>query len=104
MKNKETKAERIYNATRWMCKDHLKTWGFERNPNGEAVGFTFVATEESISTRTLNAIEKELEKDRKRDRLNVSYEIITEEELQTREQIREMVQTTINNTRKALIV
>lgn len=59
---KMTKAQRIFQNTWTECRIHIKEWGMEYNPDGTAIGFNNLITEDPTSTRTFNAIEKEIEK------------------------------------------
>lgn len=94
---KETKAERIYKATRANCRHHIKLNGFKRNPNGKAIGFNSLFTDEVVTTRTLNAVQKFLDIDISNARLCLKYEVITEEEYKKDMELYEMVQATIDN-------
>ena len=77
---KKTNAERIFEDTRWECRKHIARHGFERNPDGQAVGFIGLTTDdESVSIRTLNAVQKFI---------NAELEVL------------EMVQATLNNERQ----
>lgn len=99
-----TKAERIYSKTRYECKQHIETWGYETNPNGKSVGFTSLIYEdnERICKRTVNAVNDILSKERKRNELNLKYQIINKEEYRKAEQIMNMIESTIENAYKSL--
>ena len=55
-----TKAERIFQKTRWMCKRSLEDYGYSENKDGTAVGFNWVASEDEgvVYKETLTALEK----------------------------------------------
>ena len=95
-----TKAERIFQATRIACKEHYKDWGIEYNPDGSAVGFArlIMNDDEFSCTRTINAVQKMLDKAKKSLKLDKHFGIDTKE----KEIILDMVESTINNERKAL--
>lgn len=97
---KETKAQRIYRATRYECGKHIEHWGVERNSNGKMVGFNRMATEEVAYPRTLTEIEKELNRERYNIEASVRYGIRTTEEAEKRLLVLEMVQSTIDNARE----
>lgn len=99
-----TKAERIYNITRYQCKKSIQAWGYRVNPDGKSVGFNSVFSEGegSLSTRTLNDIEKWLARDRKTLELDRRLGIGDEERNTLTEQTLNMVETTIRNAREQL--
>lgn len=97
-----TKAERIYKSTRFECKHHISVFGLDFNPNGKAVGFNNLITEEAISVRTINAVEKELEKDKKDTAIAYKLEVITQEQLNERAKTWLMIESTIANARESL--
>ena len=90
------KAERIFWETYVECKDLRERHGFERNPNGTAIGFATLCTEEAYSTRTINAVQKELDIRHGWIRFDKrhGFPVDTAEE-----EVLEMVQATINNAR-----
>ena len=98
-----TKAEKIFKATRYECTKHIEVWGYEVNPNGKAVGFNRVITEEAVYTRTLNELDKMLARAKKDIERYVKLGIFTEERAEKERQILNMVETTIENTRAARI-
>ena len=95
-----TKAERIFQDTRIACKKHIKDWGIKYNPDGHAAGFSrLVMNENDFScTRTVNTVQKVLEGAKKSLELDKYFGIDTKE----KEIILDMVESTINNERKAL--
>ena len=92
-----TKAERIYNKTRFACKQHIENWGYEEN-----CGFNTVIYEdnETVCNRTLNEIRKHLERARKTLRIDVKLGILTNEAATLEEQTLNMVEKTIENTKR----
>lgn len=94
-----TKAQKIFNTTRFECKKSIDVWGYEVNPNGKAVGFNRVITEEAVCTRTLNELDKMLARARKDVEIDVKLGVWTEERAEKERQILNMVETTIDNTR-----
>ena len=97
-----TKAARIFEETRFECKMLMDRHGFERNPNGEAVGYNTLCTEEAFCVRTINAVQKELERRMKFNDLNKHLGIVNEEQYTDEAHVLEMVQATINNARRAI--
>lgn len=97
MTTKTTKAQRIYHSTRYDCKEHIKHWGFE------GIGFNRLSyrDDESISTRTLNAVEKELERAEKNLRIDRELGVGTDEQNSLEEQVLRMVRITLENNRRS---
>ena len=95
-----TKAERIYNATRFECKKHIDAWGYEINPNGKSVGFTSLICrdDERVCKRTVNAVSAILASERKINEMDLRLNIISENEFEKTEQIFNMIESTIENT------
>lgn len=98
---KRTKAEEIFTDTYAECRHHIKVWGFERNPNGKAIGFNRLYTEEEVSTRTCNAVAKLIESEGKRLAFMHKYGM-ADDFTTLEEQALEMVESTLENQRKAL--
>lgn len=96
MKKRITKAEKIFKDTKYECKKHIDAWGIEESDGGDYT----LATELCLCTRTLNAVQRELDK--------WKSDIVKWEELGFRnneETIRnkavaDRIQKTINNHRK----
>ena len=99
-----TKAERIYEETRLQCRRSIKTWGYRVNPDGRSVGFNSVFNEGigTISTRTLNDMEKLLNRDRNRINFDRRYGFGTDAGNTQKEQICNMIESTIQNARESL--
>lgn len=98
MKKRLTKAHRILISTKIACRKHIESCGHEKG-----VGFTGLITEEVIYTRTLNAVQKEL--DRWSELINECEKlgISGPEETTLDKHVAEMIQTTINNSKNAVI-
>lgn len=92
-----TKAERIYGATRFQCKKHIEAWGYEEN-----VGFNGVEAEEVISVRTCNDIQKIIDSKRRGLCIDRKLNVSSPEKLDAEEKVLNMVQATLNNSRKSL--
>ena len=92
-----TKAERIYNATRFECKRHIEAWGYEEN-----VGFNTVIYDdnETVCKRTLNDMKHFLERARKNSAIDIKLGVLTNEQATLEEQILNMVEKTIENTKR----
>lgn len=92
-----TKAERIYDNTRFECKMHIEAWGYEEN-----VGFNTVIynDNETVCKRTLNEIRKHLERARKNLAIDIKLNILTSEQATLEEQVLNMVEKTIENTKR----
>lgn len=99
---KKTKAERIFEATRWECKKHYEHWGLERNPDGQAVGFNGLITDdESVCTRTFNAVQKFIDQ---RVRLRKEFQEVLGTDESAELEVLEMVQATLNNARRNYMI
>ena len=92
-----TKAERIYKATRFECKKHIEVWGYEEN-----VGFNTVKYDdnETVCKRTLNDMKYYLERARKNLAIDIKLGVLTNEQAQLEEKILNMVEKTIENTKR----
>lgn len=98
-KMKMTKAQKIFQDTWTECRLHIKDWGMQYNPDGTAIGFNNMDTDEPMCTRTFNAIEKEIDK---AERLTkVDYEIgIADDWTKLCEDSLKMVRSTLKNARE----
>ena len=98
---KMTKAQRIFQDTYTACRIHIKDWGFEKNPDGKAVGFWSLDTEEPVYARTLNEIDKLIDSNMKMVEFDRKYGFeddwtdLCDEALQ-------MVRSTVENVRARL--
>ena len=99
-----TKAERIFRATYAACRQSAKTWGLKYNPDGRPIGFNSIFTEddESYCTRTLNDIQKHINSERSHLRMCEKLGTMTGDKLEARKYALEMVQVTVDNSRKIL--
>ena len=90
-----TKAERIFQNTRYECKRHIIAWGYEEN-----VGFNTViyADDETVCKRTLNDITARLERAKKMLKIDVKLGVLKNEEAKLEAQVLKMVEKTIENT------
>ena len=88
-----TKAQRIFSETRFDCKEHISHWGFD------GIGFNRLSyrNDESICTRTLNAVERELKRAEKNLCLDRELGVGTEEKNSLEEKILKMVRVTLEN-------
>lgn len=90
-----TKAERLFKKNYFACKRHIEFWGFK------GIGFGTLECDENdlLPTRTLNDIQKQIDKQRKHlemcRKLNVGID-----EIELKEQALEMVQITLDNQRR----
>ena len=92
-----TKAEKIYNATRFDCKRHISNWGYEEN-----IGFNGLSTEGPVSIRTCNDIQKILDSKFRGIEIDRKLGISTEGKLGAEENVLRMVQATLDNNRKSV--
>ena len=92
------KAEKIFNETRYDCKKHIDAWGYEDN-----VGFNGLSTEDAVSIRTCNDIQKILDSKLGLIAIDRKLGVSTEEKLNREENVLKMVQATLNNNRKSII-
>ena len=97
-----TKAEKIFKDTYTECRRSAQSWGFRYNPDGRPIGFAGVITEEVVYIRTLNAIQKFIDSERKTIALNEKYGVSTAERLNLLRYALDMVQVTVDNNRKSL--
>lgn len=86
-----TKAERIYRATKFECKKHIKVWGYEE------VGFNRMHTEELIHACTKKEIKKLIERDYKDVIIDLELNVISEEEAKMEVKSIKMVELTLAN-------
>lgn len=92
-----TKAERIFMDTKSECRRHISVWGYEEN-----AGFSTVKYDdnECVYARTLNEMKKHLERARKMLALDIKLGVLTNEQATLEEQILNMVEKTIENTKR----
>lgn len=99
-----TKAERIFNDTRFDCLKHLKDWGYQQNDNGTAVGFNRMTygENESMCQRTVNDIRKILESKRRGIAIDRKLGVSTPEKLDFEERVLNMVESTLNSQERSI--
>lgn len=95
-----TKAERIFTETKINCMSHIKIWGIEKNPDGRVIGFTSLSGDDSFCTRTFNDVQKIIDREVRRFEIAKKYIQYTEQEIETRNAVLEMVQVTLENHSK----
>lgn len=95
-----TKAERIFNETRWNCRKHILDWPDET----EIIGYSgvFYKENETISMRTINSIRKILESKKHSIEIDRKLGISTTDKLNLEEKILRMVEATINNSEQTI--
>ena len=86
-----TKAERIYKDTKYNCKKHIESFGFDN------VGFNRMSTEDLVYKRTANEIKKMIEREYKNTITDFELNIITEEEASLEIKTIKMVELTLAN-------
>lgn len=91
------KADRIFIETYKECFYHFSRFGYEFNPDGKAIGFTGLITNETTSTRTYNAIQKIIDKKIALTNTDFELSVITENELKKELYVLDIVQSTLNN-------
>lgn len=94
---KQTKAERIFKATYFESKDHVSRWGMERGSS-----WTRLSTEETVSTRTLNDIDKLIKSESRRLDDCEKFDIRTAEQLADWRMALEMTANTVANERERI--
>lgn len=99
-----TKAERIFRATYTECRIHAKNWGFQYNPDGRPAGYSSMICKdtESVCIRTLNEIQKCIDREHKNIERDEKLGISTKERLYLLRYALEMVQVTADNNRKRI--
>lgn len=100
-----TKAERIFIDTRLDCKKHIECWGVKLNDDGTPIGFNSVSSNdnETVCTRTLNAMEKIASRYRRGRENSLRFGIIDPEKYNFDMAVLNMVETTIQNTRRVIL-
>lgn len=96
MKKRITKAEKIFKDTKYKYRKQIEEWGIEEG-NG---GYNRLETELCLCTRTLNAVQRELDK-WESDLVKWEKSGFRSNEETTRDKaVADMIQKTINNHRK----
>lgn len=96
------KAEKIFNDTRRECRKHIEDWGYEMNVDGNSIGFNGLITEDVICVRTINDVQTILNKARDTIKLDIKLGITNLKKEQSKIQVLNMVQSTLDNQRKSL--
>ena len=91
---KQTKAERIFKSTYYASKRHIDDWGYD----GSA--WNRLDTEEAVSMRTVNAIQKLIDSQARTLDDFEKYGCRTAEENEIWRQALEMTQKTLDHTRE----
>ena len=96
---KQTKAQRIFRVLYYDCKKHVQTWGYD-----EPTGFNRLPCrdDETVCTRTVNAVQKLWDAERNRIDNYVKFEIIDDAEYQLRLNALDMAYNTIQNQRQII--
>lgn len=96
---KQTKAQRIFRVLYYDCQKHVQAWGYE-----EPSGFARLPyrDDETVCTRTVNAIQKLWDAERNRIDDYVKFEIIDDAEYQLRLNALDMAYNTIQNQRQII--
>lgn len=100
---KLTKAERIFRATRFACRQHIESWGKQLNPDDKLVGFNNLICDEKdsvCSTRTFNDIQKLIDSEKITTELAFRYNLLQEDGRDRALDILNMVQSTLDNAIK----
>ena len=89
-----TKAERLFNRNYRACRKYVECWGFE------GIGFNGIDCEddESVPTRTCNAIQKYIDSQRKHLERCIQFGI--GENIEIKMQAVAMLQITLDNQRR----
>ena len=96
-----TKAERIFRDTYAECRKNARSWGFRYNPDGRPVGFNGLITEEVVYVRTLNSVQKFIDRESKNLDRYEKLNVLDADRLNFLRYALGMVQTTLDNNRKS---
>lgn len=91
---KQTKAERIFHDTYYSAINHIKVWGYVENDGYNSL---FYNDDETVCTRTINAINKEIERKHREIELMRKYNAIDNEKYILYTQALNMVIATVKN-------
>lgn len=99
-----TKAERIFQATRFECLRYVDNGMYQENENGTAVGFNGLLCKdtESVSMRTINAVSKILESKKRGLEIDIKLGVLHLEKVRRERKILRMVESTLNNNRRSI--
>lgn len=96
------KAERIFRDTYTECRKDAKAWGFRYNPDGRPIGFSSLITEEVVYVRTLNSVQKFIDRERESLARDEELDVLDADRLNLLKYALEMVQVTLDNNRKSI--
>lgn len=96
-----TKAGRIFRNTYYKSMSYVEDNGEERNPDGRLIGWSSLLTDESVCTRTLNDVQKEINHFAHQLDIWKKFDIGAEKD-HLRRMALEMTQVTLDNHRKRL--
>lgn len=97
-----TKAEKIFKDTYYECRNHIRSFGVDRNSDRSVVGFNSFFTDLPVSIRTCNDVQKFIFSELKRLRMNDSLGIGSSESQALSYSALEMVQATLDNQVKSI--
>lgn len=100
-----TKAERIFHKTRFECKQLFKNYGFNYNPNGNPVSFDGLIYDENdiIYVRTINAIQKIIDREKKNTQFDLRLNIIDKSEYDNDIYILDMIQVALDRQKEVVV-
>lgn len=95
---KQTKAERIFRSTYAASRNHIRAWGYTENS-----AWTRMETrdDEVLTMRTVNAIQKLIDRENRKIEFFEKQGIADEREVLSRQAL-EMVQNTLDNERERI--
>lgn len=88
-----TKAERIFRDSYAEARVHIKNWGYEENT---CINHLSCRDDEIVCTRTINAIKKLIEAEKRNIQLSYKYGVIAMEQANVKAQALRMVELTID--------
>lgn len=94
-----TKAERIFNKTRFECKLLFLSHGVQYNPNGKPVSYNGLIYEEGevVYIRTCNAVQRIIDSKKKIAQLDLKLGVINENTYEKEMYILDMVQVALDH-------
>lgn len=100
-----TKAERIFQKTRFECKQLFKNYGFNYNPNGKPVSFDGLIYDEKdvIYVKTINAIQKIIDREKKSAQFDLKLNVINKSEYDTDIYILDMIQVALDRQKEVVV-
>ena len=97
------KAEKIFNSAYAECRVYAKKNGTKRREDGSASGFNSIINEGTISVRTLNEVQKLINSEKKNIAVCAELGMLDADMLKVKDYAIDMVQATLDNTRKVLV-